>query len=206
MTTNRIRSGVATAVAALALLSGPPARSQSNVEPLTITGHALSMSTIAPGTTAAIEITIRRWSTPEERAHLIETMVDKGDKALLNELQRAPVHGRFSVPGLSGPDPHQLRLGHDLRYAWQRSQPDGGRQIVIMTDRYIGFEEARAQPRTTDYPFTLIEIRVDKNGEGQGKLALATKIRFDKAKNNLDLENFDSEPVRLQNLKVKTGK
>ena len=114
-----------------------------------------------------------------------------------------PSHGRFSIPGLVGPDPHQLRLGNPLRYAWQTPQPEGGRRIVIATDRYIGFAEARNQPRTIDYPFTLFEIRVNKAGEGQGKMAVATKISFDKKKKTIELENYSSEPVRLNNVKVK---
>jgi hypothetical protein len=43
----------------------------------------------------------------------------------------------------------------------------------------------------------LFEIRVDKEGKGQGKVAVATKISFDKKKNAIELENYSSEPVRL---------
>lgn len=32
---------------------------------------------------------------------------------------------------------------------------DGGRDVVIATDRPIGFWEATARPRTIDYPFTV---------------------------------------------------
>ena len=80
---------------------------------------------------------------------------------------------------------------------------DGGRRIVLATDRYIGFGEARSQPRSIDYPITLMEIRVDKEGNGMGKMSVATKISFDKKKNQIELENYASEPVRLQNVKVK---
>ena len=34
-------------------------------------------------------------------------------------------------------------------------------------------------------------------------MAVATKISFDKKKNQIELENYSSEPVRLQNVKVK---
>jgi hypothetical protein len=64
-------------------------------------------------------------------------------------------------------------------------------------------QEARTQPRTIDYPFTLFEIRVNKDGEGEGKLAVATKITFDKKANQVELENYSSEPVRLNQVKVK---
>jgi hypothetical protein len=37
-------------------------------------------------------------------------------------------------------------------------------------------------------------------------MAVATKIGFDKAKNTMELENYSSEPVRLNNLTVKVVK
>jgi hypothetical protein len=66
----------------------------------------------------------------------------------------------------------------------------------------MSFMEIRNQPRTVDYPFTLIEIHLNKDGEGEGKMAYATKISFDKKKNNVELENYSSEPVRLQTVKI----
>ena len=132
----------------------------------------------------------------------ISTAVEKKEQALLRELRKAKVHGRFRIPGSSGPDPHQLRLGHDIRFAWQEALPEGGRRIALATDRYIGFAEARNQPRSIDYPFTLFEIRVNEAGDGEGKVAVATKIEYDKKKNTLVLENYASEPVRLQSVKV----
>ena len=188
---------------ALGLAMAPLGARQTSGEKLEITAFAVNMSNIGPGSSAVVEIDIDRWSTAAERENLITTMVEKKENELLKALQKMPSHGRFSIPGLVGPDPHQLRLGNPLRYAWQTAQPEGGRRIVIATDRYIGFNEARNQPRTIDYPFTLFEIRVDKAGEGQGKMAVATKISFDKKKNAIELENYSSEPVRLNNVKVK---
>ena len=190
-------------VVALGLARAPLGARQTSGEKLEITAFAVNMSNIGPGASAVVEIDIDRWSTAAEREHLITTMVEKKENELLKALQKMPSHGRFSIPGLVGPDPHQLRLGNPLRYAWQTAQPDGGRRIVIATDRYIGFAEARNQPRTIDYPFTLFEIRVNKAGEGEGKMAVATKISFDKKKNAIELENYSSEPVRLNNVKVK---
>ena len=190
-------------VVALGLAMAPLGARQTSGEKLEITAFAVNMSNIGPGASAVVEIDIDRWSTAAERENLITTMVEKKENELLKALQKMPSHGRFSIPGLVGPDPHQLRLGNPLRYAWQTAQPEGGRRIVIATDRYIGFAEARNQPRTIDYPFTLFEIRVNKAGEGEGKMAVATKISFDKKKNAIELENYSSEPVRLNNVKVK---
>ena len=180
------------------------ASAAAGTERLEITAFAVNMSNIGPPGALVVEIKIDRWSTAEERARLITTMVEKGSDALLRELTKTPSHGRFAIPGLMGPDPHQLRLGHTLHYAWQTPQPDGGRRIVIVTDRYIGVREAQAQPRTIDYPFTLIELRINKNNEGEGKMAVGTMINFNRKTNTMELENYASEPVRLNSLKVKT--
>ena len=193
---------IAGTVAAGVLWTATP-QAQTNQDKLEISAFAVNMSNIATGSNAQVQLTINSWSTAEERERLITTVLEKGSDALLRELQKAPVKGRFRIPTARQPDPHHLALGLDLHYAWQSPLDDGGRRIVIATDRYIGFQEARSQPRTIDYPITLIEIRVDKEGNGVGKMAVATKISFDKKKNQIELENYSSEPVRLNNVKIK---
>jgi hypothetical protein len=192
---------VTLALAAVPLM--PPVVAQTPQEKLDITAFAVNMSNIGTGSNAVVAITVNSWSTDAERDRLIDTMMTKGSDALLRELQKAPVKGRFRVPGQPPPDPHHLALGLDIRYARQMPLPEGGRRIVLAMDRYIGIREARNRPRSIDYPFTLIEIRVDRNGKGEGKLSVATKINFDKKKNVIELENYASEPVRLNNVEVK---
>jgi hypothetical protein len=170
--------------------------------PLRMSAFAVSMATAAPGANAVMDIRIKRWSTQTERESLINTAVEKGQDALLRALQKMPDHGRISIPGWTGPDPHNARLGWVLHYAFLTPGEDGGYRIGIATDRYIGMWEARNQPRTIDYPFSLIEIRLGKDGKGVGKMAVATKIDFDKKKKQLVLENYSSEPVRLNEVKI----
>ena len=180
-----------------------PVAAQTTGEKLLITAFAVNMSNIGTGSNAQVQIYVDKWSTAAERELLLTTMVEKGPEALLKALQKQSIKGRFQIPALRGSDPHNLRLGLQLRYAWQAPLPEGGRRIVLAADRYIGMAEAQQQPRTIDYPFTLFEIRVNKDGEGEGKLAYATKIRFDKDKKVMEIENYSSEPVRLNNLKMK---
>jgi hypothetical protein len=195
--------GAVIAAASIAGLLGVSSLAQTNQDKLEISAFAVNMSNIATGSNAVVQITVNKWSTAEERERLITTVIEKGPDALLRELQKTPDKGRFRIPAARQPDPHHLALGLDLHYAWQSPLPEGGRRIVLATDRYIGFAEARNQPRTIDYPITLMEIRVDKDGNGEGKLAVATKISFDKKKNQIELENYSTEPVRLNNVKVK---
>ena len=170
--------------------------------PLRLSAFAINMSNIGTGRTNVVDLRITRWTTPEERTALLTTMVEKGADDLMRALLKMPDHGRMRIPGHMGPDPHKVVLGWGLHYAWSTPLPEGGNRIVLATDRYITFAEARNNPRTTDYPFTLLEIHLDKNGEGVGKASVATKISFDRKKNVMELENYGSEPVRLNQVKI----
>src|SRR5262249_16218196 len=88
-------------------------------------------------------------------------------------------------------------LGWDIHFARKVPLPDRGERVVLVTDRRIGFWEASRRPRSIDYPFTVIELRLNRDGEGEGKLSLATKIIPDKENNIITLENYDIQPVLL---------
>ncbi len=193
---------LAAGVASLLLVAVPEAQ-EDTADKVRITGWALSMSTVAPGANQSIQITINRWSSAPQRERLIQVFMEKGQDGLLRALEKEPELGRFNFPGYMGPDPNNtMRLGTDIRYAWNHPGEDGGRRIVVITPRVIGFREQVNQPRTVDYPFTLFEMRFDKNGKGVGKMAVATAINFDKKKKAIELENYSSEPVRLNELKL----
>jgi len=205
--TVRLATGVF--LAALVMTGSGSAQSvtPSATDKVTINGWALSMSNVATGANQSIRINIDGWSSPSQREQLINAFLEKKQDGLLRELQKQPELGRFNFPGYMGPDPNNImRLGTDLRYAMNFPDEDGGRRIVVITPRVIGFREQVNQPRTADYPFTLFEMHFDKAGKGQGKMAYATRISFDKKKNQIELENYSSEPVRLNNLVLEVRK
>jgi hypothetical protein len=207
------------ALGAMLLCSAPPALLAQQPKPIApvapptpadkveIRGWALNMSNIATGANQTIQIRIDKWSPGVERDRLIDVFLAKGQKGLLSALEDLPEMGRFNFPGYMGPDPNNtMRLGTDIRYAYSTAMPEGGRRIVIITPRVIGFREAVNQPRTADYPFTLFEMRFDRNGKGEGRMAYATQISFDKKKQAIELENYSSEPVRLNQLQLEVKK
>ena len=90
------------------------------------------------------------------------------------------------------------RLGWDLHYATETPTDDGGKDIVIATDRPIRFWEAANLTRTLRYPFTVIEIHLDKDGKGEGRMSVATKVSLSKDGKTLELENYSTQPVILE--------
>ena len=174
------------------------ASAQTSGEKLVITAFAVNMSNIGTGATPRCRFTSTS-GPPRGRARVADHDHGReGPGGPVEGAAEAAGEGPVPDPNSAGRDPHNLRLGLQLRYAWEAPLPEGGRRIVLAADRYIGMAEAQQQPRTIDYPFTLFEIRVNKDGEGEGKLAYATKIRFDKDKKVMELENYSSEPVRLK--------
>lgn len=147
--------------------------------------------------TATLTIRIERWSTDEERTGLLsilkgEQNVNRANQALLRAMQRLDRVGTIR---------ESSSLAWDLRYARQNPLPEGGRQIILGTDRPIGFWEARNQPRTIDYPFTVLEMRLDKANQGDGKMLADTRLIMNPTTSELVLENFDISPVRLNQIR-----
>jgi hypothetical protein len=186
------------ALAALAMsvaLGAPDSGVSAQNVKETFTSFAINMN--SGPKTATVDISIERWSTDAERDALLAILVEEKDRhkanqALLKALQKMPKAGYIRTP---------QTLAWDLRYARQNPMEDGGRQIVVATDRPIGFWEARNQPRSMDYPFTILEMRMNKEDKGEGKMLAGTQIYIDKKTKNLVLENYGQQPVRLNEIR-----
>jgi len=154
--------------------------------------YTASAMNINNGAAGNIDITIDRWSTDAQREKLMEVVRTKGPEKLLDALQDMPRMGHFGAPG---------NLSWDIHFARKAALPDGGERVLLITDRRISFWEETSQPRSIDYPFTVIELRLNRDGEGEGKMSIATKVIVDKDKNMVTLENYETQPVRLTNIK-----
>jgi hypothetical protein len=174
-----------------AAMSSPAAAQTKGVKE-SYSATAINMGS-GPSAMGTVLVSVDRWSTPAERERLLKVLVEKGPEKLLDALQDNPKVGYIRLP---------TTLSWDLRYAFETPLPEGGRRVVLVTDRPIGFQEARNMGRSMDYPFTLIEIRFDKEGVGVGKMSVRTKISLSKDKQTLELENFGIEPVRLTEVRI----
>ena len=155
------------------------------------TAFAVDISNTAPRANASpVDITINRWSTDAERDRLMSAFREKGQDGLLSELQKLPVVGGFNTPG---------SLRYDIHFAREKPGEEKGKEVFLMTDRYITSFEAFRRPRSIDYPFTLIQLKLDKDGKGVGKASIATKIT-QTDDNTIELENFSNQPVMLNDV------
>jgi hypothetical protein len=70
----------------------------------------------------------------------------------------------------------------------------------------VSYWEAANSPRSADYDFTPGEIRISKDGKGTGKLVNAAKVSWNKETRTIEIENYDTEPVRLIELVAEGAK
>jgi len=185
----RVFMAVMLAVAA-SLSSAATGPSQEGGEKESFTALAIAANNLGSGAgTVLMEVT--RWSPEAERTRLVDILREKGQDPLLEELRDNPPVGTIRTPD---------SLAYDLRYAQQTLTQDGGREILLMTDRPIGFWEARDRPRSFDYPFTVIRMQMDGDGRGTGTITYATRISA--TGKYIILEDFATSPIRLTEIKA----
>jgi hypothetical protein len=134
-----------------------------------------------------IEITVERYTTTAESETFKAAYDKRRQDGLLSAIQQAPRIGFFRVPG---------NLSYDLRYAIHFPARDNRRRIILVTDRPVGFMEASERPRSLDYPFLVIDMRVDASGVGEGQIIFPAAVGFERS-SELTIEELLDRPIRL---------
>jgi hypothetical protein len=198
MTRVRLRPVLLSVCAAvLCFVAGPRAGALEKTSPFEhFVARAPSESDPA-ATPSRVEIVIERWSTDKEREDLVGTLIQRGADTLLPTLQKLRRRaGVVLYPGIQATGSRARgRRARNLLFAREIATPHG-RQVVIATDRYLGFGEP-SKTWLTDYEFTLIDIRFGPDGQGVGKIAPASKVAYNTQTRILEVANFGARPVRL---------
>jgi hypothetical protein len=178
------------------LVTAAPAETPAaaSAVPLRISGVAVSLAGMGRSGMTPVDIVIERWSTGPEQEKLREALIEKGSDALMNTLTgMKPRAGYIRTP---------TSLGWDIQFARETVLPTGGRRIVFGTDRPMSFEERASNSRSSDYDFLVGEIHITPDGKGTGKVFPAARLSWNRDTHSVDVENWDTQPVRLQDLHI----
>jgi hypothetical protein len=157
------------------------------------TGTVVGVGGPLGGVSRPFTLTIEAQTPTIDERRAIELIVEGGQDALLKALQGKRL-GYFSMGG---------QLGRDLNFVQETQTPDGGRRIIVLFERWMNTFEIRSGARSEDYPFTYIELKIDKSGKGEGTLITAAKIYFDKKHDQIDVENYGIYPARLAGVELR---
>jgi hypothetical protein len=163
-------------------------------QPEAIQGVRFTATASGPtGELGPVEIVINRFSTTVEKNRFMDTFAERGPAGLQEALQQAPAIGRLAAPG---------DQGFELRYAAELRGENGDRHVIVASDQGMSFLEAADRPRSADYPFTVLQLQIDRNGQGRGLASAYSNITLDKVQGSIVLENLGDQPVMLRNLQL----
>jgi len=143
-----------------------------------------------------ITIELLKWSTDADRDRLSSVLAWYGEKEIPSAM---PTVGYLWT---------SASAGYSIRYAYRIPGTDGGQRIILLTDRKLGAwspESWKPTVAATPDPssFSVIELRVNRAGQGEGKTSLTTKVVFEPATKSLALENYAAQPVILKGVAKK---
>jgi hypothetical protein len=134
---------------------------------------------------------IHRRTSDADATMYLQTLQRGGQDEFSRQIESNEL-GRFSFDGQTGLPINAVlvdRDGDDTR-------------IRVVFKRWIGFGELRRGARSTDYPFTYVEIRIDQNGRGEGMIIPASRVRA-RGSNTFEFEDFGTFPGRLMGVRMR---
>jgi hypothetical protein len=126
--------------------------------------------------------------------------LQKSEGALAAAIKKAPTAGILWT---------SENVGYSIKYAYRLPQPDGGERIILATDRRVGawsnLWKTTESVAPSDYAFSIIELRLNSKGEGEGRGVVTGKVAVDSQVKSIALDGYDTLPVILKGVKRQSG-
>jgi hypothetical protein len=117
------------------------------------------------------------------------------------------VYPEDNGPDIDDEDLGNITIGNRIgpRINMVRVENVGGQlRVRVIFARWMTFAEIRGGYRSTDYPFSYMEMFVDpRTGRGDGTFIAAAKIRFRRERNEIEIEDFGTFPGRLMGIRMR---
>ena len=133
-----------------------------------------------------MSVAIDRWSTEADRDRLRATVAESGEGKLLDAFRGVSRVGTLHWPG---------GLEYAVLYARSHSRPDGGTDVVLVVDRPL-WRWWESKDAATTYAYTVVQLRLDKDGKGEGRLSLDVPVTRDDTFGVM-LADYSKAPVVL---------
>jgi hypothetical protein len=135
-----------------------------------------------------VDILISQWSTDVDHRLLSRTLLEKGPVSFVDVLCGYPSLGTIAVAGGGT---------FTIRYAWQTPDRDGGQRIYLASDEPISLTSSEFSRFGAVEPLYFVELRVDRHGDGLGRLSDAVRLSVDQSRNVIELRDFDRRQLHL---------
>jgi hypothetical protein len=159
--------------------------------------NALAVGGPVGSQSSTLSINIYEWSDEDDRELVVEAIKEATDnkrayRAVPDTLRKLGKAGYMFLAG---------GQGWPIRYA-QSFDVNGQREIVLATDRPVTFSEVYAGSAVRDFDITLMVLKFEGGSStGEGIVSVGTEIKWNESKDQLEITNFSSQPVRLGNVR-----
>jgi hypothetical protein len=161
----------------------------------TFTGTALTYGSGFSTRTVSRPFTLRitGQTSDAEALRLIDILQERGQDGLLRAIDDEDL-GNITIGNRIGPRINMVRV----------ENVGGQLRVRVIFARWMTFAEIRGGYRSTDYPFSYMEMFVDpRTGRGDGTFIAAAKIRFRRERNEIEVEDFGTFPGRLMGIRMR---
>ena len=145
-----------------------------------------------------LRINVLRWSGDADRQAVLDVLTNPENAAS----DDGDLDALIELPTVGYVWPDGSALGYSIKYALRDAAADGAERVTFLTGRRLGrfAREPWAPDGTPDEalrPYTVIELRLDANGDGAGTMSPAADVAFDEANHTVALVGYDGAPTLL---------
>jgi len=158
------------------------------------TGVLIGTGGVAGGASSWVDMYVEKFTTQEETLELLKILDENGQDALVRRLEKRDI-GSVNIPSGSGPQGGRVGLS-----VARKIESETGTIIRLFTARPMTFLERYRGGRSQDYPIGLIELMLDKDGNGQGAVVAAAKVKITK-EGRLELESLGNQYIKITNVR-----
>ena len=152
-------------------------------------GVVIATGGMAGGASMWLDMYVDKFTTDEDVVNYLTILKEKGQDALVRVLEKNDV-GRVVAP--TG--------GNVYLAVARRHESETGTIVRLFTARPMLFLERYQGTRSTGYPISLIELMLDKDGNGQGAVIAAAKVKITN-NNQFELESFGNQYIKIANVR-----
>jgi len=144
---------------------------------------------IASGSTTWIDIYVDEFTDQETALKYLVMLKEKGQDALVNELEKKDAGRIVATEG-----------GNVIIAVARKIEHETGTIVRLFITRDLLFLERYEMTRSKDYPIALIELMLDRDGNGQGAIIVAAKVNITDD-GSFQLESYGNQYVKVANVR-----
>ncbi|MCB1008950.1 MAG: hypothetical protein KDB94_08645 [Acidobacteria bacterium] len=121
-----------------------------------------------------LTIEVERMSTPAELAALADGGAEKAAEVGSARLERTRSRAAIAAVETSGAD---------------------GKKLVLVFEKPLNWFDGSRNPSARKYPYGVLELSLDGDGKGEGKLIAGAQVKFDQG--GVAIQSASGEPMRI---------